>query len=411
MDLSLIDCQHDRKAFRAKLRPRSVPIFDDDSRFFRKQYCLPYNYANAYNAGSSLRLLMMDIDFNLLRIFEILYDERHVTRAAARLFLTQSAVSHALGRLRVALDDPLFIRIPSGLRPTERAHQLAPRLRAALAEIRSAVAAPRFDPANTSQRFVISAGPYFYTLVVPNLIALARKSAPGITLQIVNIRADVAQALDQQQIDIALGALNKVPPRLRSEVMFRDEKAWAIGARHPLAQQPFDQAAFMAWPRLFVGNATAIDRSREPSARDDLVLRVILETDNEAGTPRSAQRASSSMMVYDMATALTVVAATDMVTLVPRRYAEACASSTRIKIIDLPRDHAETIELSMLWHSRVHDDPGSLWLRALIREAVELSSGPDRPALIRTRVSGGLRKKAKKAPVRNGSNKRRASSG
>jgi len=194
-------------------------------------------------------------------------------------------------------------------------------------------------------------------------------------------------------------------------VMFRDEKAWAIGANHPLAQRPFDQAAFMAWPRLFVGNATAIDRSREPSARDDLVLRVILETDNEAGTPRSAQRVSSSMMVYDMATALTVVAATDMVTLVPRRYAEACASSTRIKIIDLPRDHAETIELSMLWHSRVHDDPGSLWLRALIREAVELSSGPDRPPLIRTRVSRGLRKKAKKAPVRNGSNKRRASSG
>jgi len=367
MDFSLIACQHDRKALRAKLRPRSALISDDDSRFLGKTVALPYNYANAYNAGSSLRLLMMDIDFNLLRIFEILYDERHVTRAAARLFLTQSAVSHALGRLRVALDDPLFIRIPSGLRPTERAHQLAPRLRAALAEIRSAVAAPRFDPANTRQRFVISAGPYFYTLVVPNLIALARKSAPGITLQIVNIRADLAQALDQQQVDIALGALNKVPPRLRSEVMFRDEKAWAIGAHHPLAQQPFDQAAFMAWPRLFVGNATAVDKSREPSARDDLVLRVILETDNEAGTPRSAQRASSSMMVYDMATALTVVAATDMVTLVPRRYAEACASSTRIKIIDLPRDHAETIELSMLWHSRVHDDPGSLWLRALVR--------------------------------------------
>jgi len=58
---------------------------------------------------------MMDIDLNLLRIFEILYDERHATRAAARLFLTQSAVSHALARLRVVLNDPLFIRIPSGL--------------------------------------------------------------------------------------------------------------------------------------------------------------------------------------------------------------------------------------------------------------------------------------------------------
>jgi len=83
---------------------------------------------------------MMDIDLNLLRIFDILYDERNVTRAAARLFLTQSAVSHALARLREVLGDPLFMRIPSGLQPTERAHQLAPRLRVALAEIRNAVA-------------------------------------------------------------------------------------------------------------------------------------------------------------------------------------------------------------------------------------------------------------------------------
>jgi len=77
---------------------------------------------------------MMDIDLNLLRIFDILYDERNVTRAAARLFLTQSAVSHALARLREVLGDLLLMRIPSGVQPTECAHQLAPRLRVALAE-------------------------------------------------------------------------------------------------------------------------------------------------------------------------------------------------------------------------------------------------------------------------------------
>ena len=63
---------------------------------------------------------MMDIDRNLLKVFEIVYDERNVTRAAARLFLTQSAASHALARLKDVLDDPLFIRIPSGLQPTAR---------------------------------------------------------------------------------------------------------------------------------------------------------------------------------------------------------------------------------------------------------------------------------------------------
>ena len=339
---------------------------------------------------------MMDIDLNLLRIFDILYDERNVTRAAARLFLTQSAVSHALARLRHVLADPLFMRIPSGLQPTERAHQLAPRLRVALAEIRSVVATPIFDPAKTRQRFTISGSHYFCTLIVPSLIALARKSAPGITLQIVNISANLAEALDQQQVDIALGGFDKVPPRLRSEVLFRDEKAWAIGTHHPLTKQPFDHAAFLAWPRLAIGIASAADQSREPLARNDLVLRIILETDDEAISPRSAQRASASMMVFDPATALAVTAATDMVTLVPRRYAKACASSAQIRIIDFPQDHAEMIELSMLWHSRVHDDPGSLWLRALIREAVNLNSDALRPrgSVNRTSASASAGKKA-----------------
>jgi DNA-binding transcriptional LysR family regulator len=344
---------------------------------------------------------MMDIDLNLLRVFEILYDERNVTRAAARLFLTQSAVSHALARLRDVLGDPLFIRIPSGLQPTERAHQLAPRLRVALAEIRSVVATPMFDPAKTRQRFTISAGPYFCMLIVPSLIALARKSAPGITLQIVNISANLAQALDQQQVDIALGAFDRVPPRHRSEVLFRDEKAWAIGTHHPLARKPFDHAAFLTWPRLAIGIASAADKSREPPACNDLVLRVILETDDEAGSPPSAQRASASMMVFDPTTALAVTAATDMVTLVPRRYAKACASSAEIRIIDFPQGHAEMIELSMLWHSRVHDDPGSLWLRALIREAVNLSSDALRPrGSVRTSASASAGKKAKKVAAR-----------
>ncbi len=185
-------------------------------------------------------------------------------------------------------------------------------------------------------------------------------------------------------------------------MLFHDEKAWAIGTHHPLAKQPFDHAAFLAWPRLAIGLARAIDKSREPPARNDLVFRVILETEDEADSPRAAQRASTSMMVYDAETAMAVTAATHMVTLVPRRYAEACRSSAQIRIIDFPADHAEMMELSMLWHSRVHDDPGSLWLRALIREAVNLSSNALQPreSVNRTRASLSAGKKAKKGPAR-----------
>ena len=113
------------------------------------------------------------------------------------------------------------------------------------------------------------------------------------------------------------------------------------------------------------------------------------------------------MMVYDPETAMAVTAATHMVTLVPRRYAEACRSSAQIRIIDFPQDHAEMIELSMLWHSRVHDDPGSLWLRALIREAISLSADALRPRgsvnWTSTSASAAKAKKAKKVPARPGS--------
>src|SRR5260221_11991661 len=108
------------------------------------------------------------------------------------------------------------------------------------------------------------------------------------------------------------------------------------------------------------------------------------------------------MTVDEAPTAMAVTSATDMVALVPRRYAEACASSAQIKIIDFPQDHAELIELSMLWHSRVHDDPGSLWLRALIREAVNLSSDALRPreSVNKASASASAGKKAKKVAAR-----------
>jgi DNA-binding transcriptional LysR family regulator len=344
----------------------------------------------------------MEVDLNLLRVFDILYEECNVTRAAARLFLTQSAVSHALARLRDVLGDPLFLRVPSGLQPTERAHQLAPRLRVALAEIRSVVAVPVFDPTKTSRRFTISASSYFSSLTA-RLIALARKSAPGISLQIVNTGAKLTQALDQQQVDIALGGFDRIPSRFRSEMLFRDQLAWVISARHPLAEQPLDHAGFLARPLLGLVATPVADRSRERLARDDILLHSILEVGG-AVSSRPAKRASTPIMVDDAPTALAVIAATDMVALFPRRYAETSASSAQIRIVDLPRDHAEMIEISMLWHSRVHDDPGLLWLRALIREALNLSSDVAQPRgyVTRTGKSASAGRKARRVPVRTG---------
>src|ERR1700753_1210286 len=96
----------------------------------------------------------MNLDLNLLRVFDVLLEERNVTRAGARLGLTQSAVSHALNRLRYALNDELFVRGPRGMHPTARAAEIGPQVRAALVQLQAAVTPADFSPITSERRFV-----------------------------------------------------------------------------------------------------------------------------------------------------------------------------------------------------------------------------------------------------------------
>src|SRR3954451_20260147 len=100
------------------------------------------------------------LDLNLLRVFVALLDEGSVTRAGARLGLTQSAVSHALNRLRYTLNDELFVRGPARLQPTRRALEIGPQVHAALPQLQTAIEPGGFDPATSDRRFTIAAGAY-----------------------------------------------------------------------------------------------------------------------------------------------------------------------------------------------------------------------------------------------------------
>src|SRR6516162_11754250 len=93
------------------------------------------------------------LDLNLLRVFDALIEERSVTRAGARLGLTQSAVSHALNRLRYVLEDDLFVRGPAGMQPTPRAVEMGPQVHAALNQLQAALALLDFHALTTERRF------------------------------------------------------------------------------------------------------------------------------------------------------------------------------------------------------------------------------------------------------------------
>src|SRR5262245_57590023 len=122
-------------------------------------------------------------DLNLLVLFEIVREERHVGRAAQRLNLSPSAISHGLGRLRRLLNDPLFLRTPKGVVPTARAEALAAPIAELLARARSVIgtAAP-FDPATSMRRFMLGAPDGVSAAFLPPLLKHLARHAPGIDI-------------------------------------------------------------------------------------------------------------------------------------------------------------------------------------------------------------------------------------
>src|SRR5215510_1044235 len=150
-----------------------------------------------------------DLDLNLLRVFDAVLHEKGVTPAAARLGLTQPAVSNALARLRAVFGDPLFLRTPGGMDATPFARELAEPVRQALALLESALAhGPGFDPASATRAFRFYMSDLGQIEFLPPLIERVQQHAPGVRLEAVALEVeDIAAALAAGSLDLAVGFL------------------------------------------------------------------------------------------------------------------------------------------------------------------------------------------------------------
>src|SRR4051794_28081820 len=175
------------------------------------------------------------LDLNLLRVFEALMEERSATRAGAQLGLTQSAISHALNRLRYVLKDELFVRGPDGMQPTERAAEIAPRLRQGLLQLQLALAPSEFVPERTDRRFTIACTEYAGAVIIPALIARLRQEAPHASLSVLPSNQGVAEILRCGRADLAIGSFRRFPDWFESERLLLEDRVWALSADHPAA--------------------------------------------------------------------------------------------------------------------------------------------------------------------------------
>jgi DNA-binding transcriptional LysR family regulator len=311
---------------------------------------------------------MFNLDLNLLRTFDALIEHRSVTRAASHLGVTQSAVSHALARLRNVLDDQLFIREQNGLQPTARAEEMAGGVRRGLLQFQDALARTAFDPASAERHFTIAAGSYFCTLLIPALIARVRREAPGISLRLVPVTEMLVPLLDQGAIDLAFGASFEAPVRLVVEPLYEEKMVWIAARGNPIADKwasadVIDHACIKTVPgRPFetVGKMTR-DHSIPFHQAD--------QADWEIAVHRRG-----SITVYDSSTAVALIARTDLVACVPKKVAALAISQGGVVALDHAPDETSH-EISMIWHAKQRSDPGMCWLRDKIREAVSERPG------------------------------------
>lgn len=290
------------------------------------------------------------IDLNLLRTLEALLAERNVTRAAARLHLSQPAVSAQLARLRAAFDDPLLVPAHRGMTPTAKALELAGPLRQALDQLRQTLHGHRdFSPERAALMVSIACTDYVQAAVVLPLVVALRRRAPGVRVAVRHWSpAAVERQLADGEVDLAISTPDPDQAHLRRRHLF-DETYVLIGRRgHPGLGDGLTIEAFCRLDHVIVSPSGG----GFTSPIDDALATL--------GHRRVVVMSASSFLFVPR-----IVATSDVVALVPRRLLREAAED--LTVIELPW-LAERFEVALIWHERSHGHAGQRWVRDLIVE-------------------------------------------
>jgi DNA-binding transcriptional LysR family regulator len=289
------------------------------------------------------------LDLNLLKVFEALMTEGTVTRAASKLSLTQPAVSNALGRLRDAFDDPLFVRTGTGVSPTQRAVALWEPIGESLSQIRGALDEQTFSASSVQMSFSLSMSDYVAGIVMPRLIGAFSGIAPGVQLNTMpNILRDAPALLEDNRVDCLISVyVNEtlLPAHIRSRSLWSVEYACVMRRDHPLA------GADTLTVRRFLG-ARHVDVSlagkTQPSYDSFLASR---------GLKRNLVAT-----VNHYAVACEMVRTTDLIAVLPRDLCERTGTGAGLISVPVPLEAPERI-ISLFWHQRNDTVLAHRWLR------------------------------------------------
>ncbi len=300
------------------------------------------------------------LDLNLLRVFDVVMVERNVTRAAARLSMTQPAVSNALRRLREATHEELFISGSNGVTPTAHAQALWPTVRTALERLQAVLAPEAFDPLTDARTFILAMADATAALFVPVFVQALQAGRARADVRVIPLTSrDPRALLDQGQADVALGffpgvrdslAADGADGLLRLEPLYGCEYVAVMRKGHPLAQAgALTLDAYCATEHLRVSFA-----GRPHGFVDEALARL--------GRERRVM-----VTVSNYFTAGAVVHQSDLITVLPRSFVPATGFADLLAQRPLPLP-MPGIEVALLWHLRHEHDGAQRWLREQVRQ-------------------------------------------
>jgi DNA-binding transcriptional LysR family regulator len=287
-----------------------------------------------------------EADFNLLKPLYALLEERHVSRAASRVGLSQPAMSRTLERLRRTFHDELLVRTSAGFERTARADRLIIELEDLIPRLETTFRGDSFDPRTSRHVFRIAATEYVSAVLIPEIVKQLARSAPCMQVSVTSWNAVGAEAVESGRVDIALIGEHDCRT-LESAKLFTDDFVCVTSLNHPFRGKRMTIKSFVAYPHVDIavtgGGNPFIDNML---AAHGVRRRILFKTP----FPISAAIAT---------------AASDMIYTTPRRMAQTLQALGGVRILDAPKELAR-FSYAMAWHRRVRDDAIQSWLRSLV---------------------------------------------
>jgi len=292
---------------------------------------------------------LKDVDLNLLVVFNELHKHGRVSAAAESLGISQPGVSNALSRLRKLLGDELFLRTSRGMVPTPYAESLAQPIADALSALQGTLnARVAFDPARSERSFVIGVNDVGETYFLPRLMRALDQVAPGVTIRTVRTTSiDVRDEMERGRMDLAMGFLPGLKGGFFQRRLFRQPYVCIFRQDHPLARSGVSVRQFRAAEHVAI-----VSEGTGHGVVDEVIAR--------AGIRRRLRLTVPHFMAVGP-----VLQATDMIAVVPQRFADCACGPFGLAAAPCPVKIPESV-INVFWHARNHREAANQWLRQVV---------------------------------------------